>query len=261
MTQTEALFLGVLQGITEFLPVSSSGHLVLAEHFLGVSGGGLAFDVFLHLGTLLAVLIYFRKDWLEMITFWRAPIWYRRLLIFLFLATIPGAIMGLFLEGMVEAHFRNPLRVAFLLAFMSFPLLLAEILSKKRKDLTQMELLQAVFIGCAQGLAIFPGTSRSGITMAAALLLGFTREAAARFSFMLSAPIIAGAGLYETIKLFKTGEAILPAYWTGFLASFASGFLVIAWLLYFLRRHTFYPFVIYRLVLAGVIIWLAKWLS
>ncbi len=260
MTHTEALALGILQGATEFLPVSSSGHLVLAEHFGQVQGAGLAFDVFLHLGTLLAVLIYFRKDWWAMFTFWRAEKTYQRLLFYLLLATVPGALVGFLGEDLVARHFRDPLRVAYLLILMSFPLLLAELWSPKNKELKEIKLFQALLIGCAQALAIFPGTSRSGITMATGLLLGFRREAAARFSFLLSAPIIAGAGAYESLKLVQNGEPLLPVYWTGFLAAFGAGFLVIAWLLHFLRRHTFYPFIIYRILLAGVIIGL-KWLG
>ncbi len=252
MTHSEALFLGILQGITEFLPVSSSGHLVLAEKFLRVEGGGLAFDVFLHLGTLLAILIYFWRDWKEMFSL-KDP-HYRKFLGYLILATIPGALMGVLLEDLVASHFRTTARVAFQLAAMSLPLLLAELLSPKKKELREINLWQSLLIGCAQGLAIFPGTSRSGITMSAGLLLGFKREAAARFSFLLSAPIIAGAGLYEGIKVFKAGVSLSPAYFTGFIAAFVSGFLVIAWLLNFLRRHTFYPFVAYRLLLA-LLVW------
>ena len=253
MTHAQALLLGVMQGVTEFLPVSSSGHLVLLEHFFGVSEGGLTFDVFLHLGTLLAVLIYFYRDWWAMFTSWHSP-WHRKLLGFLILATIPGALCGLFFEEVVATHFREPTRVALLLAVMSLPLLLAELFSRKEKGLEKMRLFEALLVGLAQGLAVFPGTSRSGITMATGLLLGFSREAAARFSFLLSAPIILGAGAYEALKLVEEGGRIIPPYFTGFLAAFVSGLLVIAWFLRFLRRHSFYPFVAYRLVLAGLIL-------
>ena len=252
MTHLEALFLGVLQGITEFLPISSSGHLVLAEKYLAIEGGGLAFDVFLHLGTLLAVLIYFWKDWQKMILV-RADSWHRKFLLYLFLATLPGALAGFFLEDIIANHFRSPERVAFQLAIMSLPLLGAEVFSPKKYDLEKMNLLKALIVGSAQGLAIFPGTSRSGITMATGLLLGFKREAAAKFSFLLSAPIIAGAGFYEAFKILKEDVALSFPYFTGFLAAFISGLFVIAWLLRFLRTHTFYPFVIYRLFLAFLI--------
>ncbi len=250
MTNFEAIVLGLLQGATEFLPISSSGHLILAERFFGIEAT-LSFDVFLHLGTLLAVLLYFRTDWWRMVRL-RDPL-DRRLLFFLVLATIPGALAGFFLESMVESHFREPGRVAFMLAFMSLPLVLAEVLGSRKHLLPSLKLPQALAIGCAQALAVIPGTSRSGITMATGLLVGLTREEAARFSFLLSAPIIAGAGLYETLKLFKHGETLILPYFSGFLAAFISGYLVIAWLLHFLRKHTFYPFVVYRLILAGVV--------
>ncbi|NPA49487.1 MAG: undecaprenyl-diphosphatase UppP [Thermodesulfobacteria bacterium] len=249
MTHFEALFLGVLQGVTEFLPISSSGHLVLAEKFFAIEGGGLAFDVFLHLGTLLAVLIYFWRDWQKMLLPQTDP-QHRKLLFYLIVATIPGALAGFFLEDLVANHFRTPHRVAFQLAIMSLPLLVAEIFSRKDRTLAEINLPQALLIGTAQGLAVLPGTSRSGITMATGLLLGFKREAAARFSFLLSAPIIAGAGCYEALKVLKEGASLSLPYLTGFLAAFVSGFFVIAWLLRFLRTHTFYPFVVYRLLLA-----------
>ncbi len=252
MTHREAFLLGVLQGITEFLPISSSGHLVLAEKLFQIEGGGLTFDVFLHLGTLLAVLIYFWRDWQRMLHPGQGP-WHRKLLFYLILATIPGALAGFLLEDLVTTHFRTPERVAFQLAIMSLPLVLAEILSRKDRTLEEMKLSQAFLIGCAQGLAVIPGTSRSGITMATGLLLGFNREAAARFSFLLSAPIIAGAGCYEALEAFKSGNTLDLPFITGFLAAFGSGFLVIAWLLRFLRTHSFYPFVIYRLLLAAIV--------
>ncbi|NPB09032.1 MAG: undecaprenyl-diphosphatase UppP [Thermodesulfobacteria bacterium] len=250
MTHIQAVFLGILQGVTEFLPISSSGHLVLAERFFRIEAD-LSFDVFLHLGTLLAVLIYFRHDWWRMLQARTKED--RRLLFFLIVATVPGALAGFFLESAVESYFREPQRVALMLAVMSFPLLLAEILKRGRYDISALRLPQALTIGCAQGLAVIPGTSRSGITMATGLLLGLTRAEAARFSFLLSAPIIAGAGAYEGLKLLQEGGSWSGPYLSGFLGAFVSGYLVIAWLLHFLRRHTFYPFVFYRLFLAGVV--------
>ncbi len=260
MTYLEALSLGILQGITEFLPISSSGHLILAEYFLGVKGGGLTFDVFLHLGTLLAVIFYFWADWWEILRglYLGKDIWARRLFIFLIAGTIPGALAGIFLEDPVKTIFREPIHVAMMLALMSLPLVLAEILSRHAKSLKELRLSQAIFIGIAQALAIIPGTSRSGITMSAGLFTGLRREEAARFSFLLSAPIIAGAGIFETFKLYQNGFTITLVYWVGLLASLVSGLLVIAWLLHFLKKHTFYPFVIYRLLLAAIIYALVK---
>jgi undecaprenyl-diphosphatase len=260
MTHLEALILGVFQGVTEFLPISSSGHLILAEHFGGVKGGGLTFDVFLHLGTLFAVLVYFWRDWWRLASgsvSGRDP-FSRRLLVFLLVGTIPGALSGVLLENYVETVFRDPLRVAFMLALMSLPLVLAEKLAKHTRVLESLRLPEALFIGVAQALAVIPGTSRSGITMSAGLLVGLSREEAARFSFLLSAPIIAGAGAFEMLKLFKQGMALSGVYFTGFFGALVSGLLVIAWLLRFLRKHTFYPFVVYRLALAAVIYALVK---
>ncbi len=260
MTFLEALSLGILQGITEFLPISSSGHLILAEHFLHVKGGGLAFDVFLHLGTLLAVILYFWTDWWNIISgsYSKKNLWARRLLIFLIIGTIPGALAGIFLEDYVKTTFREPIHVALMLALMSLPLLFAEVLPKHTKILKEIRLPHVIFIGLAQALAIIPGTSRSGITMSAGLFTGLTREEAARFSFLLSAPIIAGAGLFECLKLYQQGSPIGLAYLVGFLASLISGLLVINWLLHFLKKHTFYPFIIYRFLLALLIYALVK---
>jgi len=255
MTYTDAILLGVLQGITEFLPISSSGHLILAEKFFQVKGQSLTFDVFLHLGTLLAVLLYFWRDWLRIISFGRAPGQNPKLLFYLIFATIPGALAGVMLEDLVATVFRSPLRVAIMLMIMSIPMVVAEIFARKEKSIDELTLPKALAIGCAQAIAVIPGTSRSGITMSAGLLVGLKREEAARFSFLLSAPIIAGAGLFESLKVLKAGEGFSLVYLCGFVASFVSGILVIAWLLRFLRNHTFYPFVAYRILLAALIFW------
>ncbi len=255
MTHLQALALGIFQGITEFLPISSSGHLILVEHFGHIQGGGLAFDVFLHLGTLLAVLVYFWRDWWRLCYegLWKGDPQARRLLAFLILGTIPGALAGVLLADAVETVFRDPLRVAFMLALMSMPLLLAEWWARHRRTIETLKLGEALFIGVAQALAIIPGTSRSGITMSAGLFVGLRRDEAARFSFLLSAPIIAGAGLFEVLKLLHEGVSLTGVYFTGFGGALVSGLLVIAWLLRFLKNHTFYPFVVYRLILAGAI--------
>ncbi len=259
MTHLQALALGVLQGVTEFLPISSSGHLVLAEYFLGVKGGGLVFDVFLHLGTLLAVLLYFWQDWWHIFSgSLKKDSSARRLLFFLIVGTIPGALAGVILEKDVETIFRDPIRVATMLALMSLPLLLAELLAKHTKTIRDLRLPHALFVGLAQALAVIPGTSRSGITMSAGLFTGLTREEAARFSFLLSAPIIAGAGVFEGLKIFRAGVPLDTVYLVGFLASLVSGLLVIAWLLRFLKKHTFYLFIGYRILLAALIYALVK---
>lgn len=258
MTGADAVFLGVLQGATEFLPVSSSGHLILAEYFLGLTDTSLAFDVTLHLGTLLAVLSYFWKDWFGMATAFlpgrHGSHDDRRLLFFLVAGTVPGAVAGYLLEGIASTVFRSPWIVVMTLSGVALLLWLAERLASQELDFSSINLKNAVLIGISQALAIVPGTSRSGITITTGLFLGFNRRAAARFSFLLSAPIIAGAGLYEGLKLWKTGFTCLgPYYLWGFLASLVSGYAVIAFLMRYLVRHTFYPFVYYRLALAAIV--------
>ncbi|OPL13454.1 MAG: hypothetical protein AVO38_13430 [delta proteobacterium ML8_D] len=258
MITAEAISLGILQGITEFLPVSSSGHLVLAEYFLGLRDTPIAFDVTLHLGTLISVLSYFWRDWLNMAkslvpgrTSRKGD---RRLLCLVLLGTVPGAFMGYFLEGAASTVFRSPWVVVSTLSGIALLLWSAERLASHERDFKKFSWKDAICVGTAQALAIVPGVSRSGITMTTTLFLGFERMAAARFSFLLSAPIIAGAGLYEGLKLWKDGFGTLGAdFLWGFVAACISGYLVIAFLMRYLAKHTFYPFVYYRLILAFIV--------
>lgn len=257
MNVFDAVFLGILQGITEFLPVSSSGHLVLAEYFLGLKGTSLAFDVTLHLGTLLAVLAFFYRDWTGMLMSLMPgnhACRDRKLLLYLIAGTVPGAAAGFLLEHAVSTYLRSPWVVVCTLAGVAVLLGLAESMARLEKALLSIRLPDAILIGISQAMAIVPGVSRSGITMTCGLLRGFSREAAARFSFLLSAPIIAGAGLYEGLKLLKYGGADISLnFLWGFIASAVSGYLVIAFLMNYLKTHTFYPFVIYRLLVAAVV--------
>ena len=258
MTTTEAIFLGILQGVTEFLPVSSSGHLVLAEYFLGLKDTPIAFDVTLHLGTLISVLSYFWQDWLGMAkslvpgkTSRKGD---RRLLFLVLLGTVPGVFLGYLLEGAASTVFRSPWVVVSTLSGVALLLWLAERLASHQRSFKNFGWKDAISVGTAQALAIVPGVSRSGITMTMALFLGFERRAAARFSFLLSAPIIAGAGLYEGLKLWQDGFGTLGMdFLCGFIAAGISGYLVIAFLMRYLARHTFYPFVYYRLILALIV--------
>jgi undecaprenyl-diphosphatase len=255
-----AIFLGFVQGITEFLPISSSGHLALLEHYLKVEGGGLSFDILLHMGSLVALLYYFRKDWWNMAKSVVQPSPYtrleRRLFICLVCATIPGAVAGVLLQHAAETIFRQPWRIALLLGALGILLILAERLARHLRPLTNLNLGDALLIGLSQALAIMPGVSRSGITMTTGLFLGFTRESAARFSFLLATPIIAGAGLYDLLKWLKHPPNQLT--WAvgilGFLSALVFSYLAIHFLLRYLRRHTFYPFAIYRLLLAALIL-------
>lgn len=256
---SQAVFLGLIQGATEFLPVSSSGHLVLAEYFMDVTGGGLAFDVFLHMGTLLAVIIYFFRQWWRLFCSIFSPGWKNpdfRLLVALVLATIPGGLAGLLLEGWVANTLRSPWVVVFTLTGVAVILFLADRNLKGERTIEGLGLKGAILIGVAQALAVVPGVSRSGITMSMGLLIGLNREDSARFSFLLSCPIILGAGVFESIKIFgsSSGPLVSGPMVAGFLASFVSGILVISFLLNFLQKHTFLPFVIYRVALAAIVV-------
>jgi undecaprenyl-diphosphatase len=255
-----AVFLGVVQGLTEFLPISSSGHLALLEHYLKVEAGGLSFDILLHVGTLTALVAYFGRDWLDMGRSLVRPSpqnqGARYLFFYLVVATIPGGLAGLLLEKKAETIFRGPLRIALLLGSVGLLLLVAEKVARHHRDFSRFTIFDAILIGLSQGLAVMPGVSRSGITMTCALFLGFTREASARFSFLLATPIIAGAGLHHLPKWFKNSpqDLSLTAAALGFLAAVISSYLTIKYLLRFLQRHTFKPFAYYRLALAALII-------
>jgi undecaprenyl-diphosphatase len=252
VTWFAALILGIVQGITEFLPISSSAHLALAHQFFGWNlkdTSNLTFDVALHFGTLVAILIYFFRDWVGM--FARRD----RMLWLVLAASVPGAIAGALLEDAAESTFRGPLQMALLLAGMGLVMAAAERFGKKTQELGQMRSGEALLIGLAQALAIMPGVSRSGITMTTGLAFGLTREAAARFSFLLATPIMLGATLYQCRHLVGQSQTVTWApLLIGVIASGLTGFAAIAFLLRFLRQHTFYAFVAYRLVLAVVIV-------
>jgi undecaprenyl-diphosphatase len=260
MHSLTAIFLGVVQGITEFLPISSSGHLALLEHYLLVAGGGLSFDILLHLGSLAALVAYFARDWLDMGRALLRPSpqnqGQRYLFLYLVVATIPGGLAGLLLEHKAETVFREPIHIALLIGSVGLLLLVGEKVARHHRGFSRFTIFDAVLIGLSQGLAIMPGVSRSGITMTCALFLGFTREASARFSFLMATPIIAGAGLHHLPKWFKTppNDLSITAATLGFLAALVSSYLTIKYLLRFLQSHTFKPFAYYRLVLAALVI-------
>ncbi len=255
-----AIFLGIVQGLSEFLPISSSAHLALLEHYLHVAGGGLSFDIILHVGTLVALLAYFWRDWVTMVQAMLHPTPYnrldRRLFICLVAATIPGGLAGLLFEHQAATYFREPWHIALLMGGLGIALILGEKLAKHQRPLSNLNLGDALLIGLSQALAVMPGVSRSGITMTCALFLAFNRESAARFSFLLATPIIAGAGLAHIPKWLKIppeGLTAVPAI-LGLLASIVSSYLVIRFLLRFLQRHTFYPFAYYRLIVASLVL-------
>ncbi len=258
MTGIEAIFLGIIQGATEFLPVSSSGHLILAEYFMRLKSASIAFDVTLHMGTLISVLLYFWHDWAGMagslIPGRQSGKRDRQLLFLLIIGTLPGAILGYLLEEDASTIFRSPWIVVTTLSGFALVLWLAERMARRSRSLEGLGWKDALAIGMAQALAIVPGVSRSGITMTMALFLGFKRRAAAQFSFLLSCPIIAGAGFYEGLKLWHNGLGTLGMnYLWGFIAAALCGYMVIAFLMRYLTRHTFYIFVYYRLIIALIV--------
>ncbi|HUT85464.1 MAG TPA: undecaprenyl-diphosphate phosphatase [Elusimicrobiales bacterium] len=248
-----SIILGILQAITEFLPISSSAHLTILPYFAKWQYQGLGFDVALHFGSLVGVLFYFRKDWIEIIgsAFSKVKKDNSNMLWFLVLATVPGALAGLFLEGYAETIFRNPRLIATTLIAFALILYAADKKSAKNEN-AKFDLKSALLIGLFQAMAIVPGVSRSGITITVALILGFTRNKSAKISFLLSTPIILGAVLFE-FKNF-TPSQINPALIIGFLASAVTSWLAIKFLLNFVKKHPFNIFVIYRIILGICIV-------
>ncbi len=269
-TSVQALFLGILQGLTEFLPISSSAHLILAPWFFGWQNSlvdSLTFDVALHAGTLVAILWYFWKDWVDLtrgflsiVTRRRVDNFQEKLIIYLILSTIPAGIAGFFLQDIIESSFRNPGLIVFPLTVVSFLMIYAEKRAQRAHPLDKITLKDSLIIGFAQALALLPGVSRSGITITAGLLRGYQREAATRFSFLLSTPAIAGAAFLQLRHLFYPGMATdWPFFAIGFVSSGIAGYLSIAFLMRYLRQHTLNIFAGYRLILAGVIIFWLFW--
>jgi len=254
MTLLRAIILGILQGATEFIPVSSSGHLVLVPWLLGWPDPGLTFDTVLHLGTLLAVLAYFWRDWWRLITAWLRGLvrWQwddpdARLAWLLVLGTIPAAVLGFFLESFFESLFGQPAWVAFFLLVTAALLAASEWLGRRRLKIEDLRWPDALLIGLGQALAIAPGISRSGATMAAGLGRGLERPAAARFSFLLATPVILGAGIFQLLDLLALPDpmAQASALLVGFVAAAVSGYLCIWGLLRYLQRGRLYPFAVY----------------
>lgn len=261
MTLLQTIVLAIVQGVTEFLPISSTAHLVLLPWFAGWQDPGLTFNVALHAGTLLSVLAYFARTWWGMLRGLlggggRAAGGSRLLGLILF-ATVPGALAGYFLESYAGSVFRSPVLIAGALIAVSLLLWVAD---RRRTLVRQVEgvgLADALIIGLAQAVAIIPGTSRAGITIAAGLFCNLTREAAARFSFMLATPIIAGAAAKKGLELWQQGFPAGTAtadFALGVLVSAVVGYAAIAFLLRYLRTQTLKIFIAYRLALGGIIL-------
>ena len=264
----QALVMGLTQGLTEFLPISSSGHLILVPWLFGWKDPfiiSLAFSVMLHMGTLLALLVYFWRDWCRLIPAGLATIRDRsfksdkdrKMAWLIVVATIPAVLAGPIFTDTIESWVREPARVALMLCVGAAILWLADRWGSKAREMDSLTLGGAFAIGVAQVLALIPGISRSGISIAAGLFQGLTREAAARFSFLMATPVVAGAGLWEARKLLThdastpNPEAKLVAI--GFITAAISGLLAIRFMLAFLRRQPTTVFVVYRVVAAVVV--------
>ncbi|MDP9206370.1 MAG: undecaprenyl-diphosphatase UppP [Gemmatimonadota bacterium] len=255
MTPLQAIALGVIQGLSEFLPISSSAHLTLAPWLLGWEDPGLGFDVALHLGTLIAVLWYFRVEWASLVkaafgivTTGRVETPEKRRVIYLIVATIPGAIGGYLLQSRAESAFRDPQLIATALIVMGIVLWLVDKLVDQRRVLGEMRWIDALLVGLSQVIALIPGVSRSGSTISTARGLRFDRESAAEFSFLMSMPIIAAAVIMEGPKALQEG-GLTNELMSGVVASAISGWLAISILMRFVSRHSYGIFAFYRVLL------------
>ena len=261
MTIIQSVIMGLVQGLGEFLPISSSAHLILLPWLFHWQDPGLTFDVALHAGTLLALMIYFWKDWWRLIGKGFTDIRCRegKLFWYLIAASVPGAIGGLLLEKWAETVFRNPVLIAVMLIGMGIVLYWADRKSIKQQDFEHITLGTSLMIGLSQVLAIIPGVSRSGVTITAGLGMGLTREGATRFSFLLSTPIIFGAALLKLPQLVANPAAITGNFVLAVLVSCVSGFASIGFLLRYVRAKSFMPFVGYRFVLGALVLFVALW--
>src|SRR5215471_12230999 len=257
MPLIQAIILALVQALTEFLPVSSTAHLTLFPWLLGWRDPGLTFDVALHAGTLFAVLLYFWRMWVAMIFAaaglggpGQAASENGRLFWYLVIGTVPAGLAGFKFERAAEETLRQPLIIGAALVLVALFMWAAEWLSRRDESLNQVTLLDSILVGISQAVAVIPGISRSGITMSTGLLRGMTRETAARFSFLLSTPIIAGAAMKKGLEIRHEGlppDMRLP-FVVGIVVSGLVGYAVIAWLIRYLERRTFEPFIVYRIV-------------
>lgn len=256
MTIIQAIILGLVQGIAEFVPISSSAHLILVPWFLNWPESGLAFDLALHLGTLAAITLYFWRDLIDLAREGltkgtKTPT--GRLAWGIVLGTLPGAAFGFLMKDIVETIFRtNLFQIAILLALMGVVLYLVDRFGTKARTMKDLRLMDVVWVGIGQAFAVIPGVSRSGATITTALLLGLNRETAAKVSFLLAWPITLGAGLYA-VKDMAVAD-LTTAFWVGVVISAISGYAVIALLLDYLRRGTFLVFAGYRVAVAALTI-------
>lgn len=267
MTILQSIVLGIIQGLTEFLPVSSTAHLRVVPALLGWPDSGAAFTAVIQLGTLLAVIFFFLRDLLDMVTALFDPTRRRgpdgRMVLYLVVGTVPIGIAGVLFKHAVEGPLRTLTVIATSLIVVGLVMALVERLARHERALDSLSLRDALIIGLGQALALVPGVSRSGITLAAAMAIGFRRDAAARFSFLLSIPAVAAAAVFELPTLLHNRDVGMSALLAGLTAAAVSGYLCIRWLLRFLRTRTTYSFVIYRVALGVslLVAVLAGWLA
>ncbi|MGV6808091.1 MAG: undecaprenyl-diphosphate phosphatase [bacterium] len=260
MDLVELIFLALIQGLTEFLPISSSAHLILPSQLLGWEDQGLAFDVAVHVGSLCAVLFYFRRDIAQLASGWFGslapsgePSHESRLVWAIGFATIPAGLAGLAFDSAIETHMRSTLVISVTTILFAILLAFADRRGTKTRSLTDITLKLALIVGVAQALALIPGTSRSGITITAALLLGFDRESAARFSFLLSIPVIVLSGGYKAWQLLGSPVDQWTTLMLGALISGVAAFVCIHLFITWINRIGMMPFVWYRLALGAVL--------
>ena len=263
MTLIQIIVLALIQGLTEFLPVSSSAHLILGSKVFGWPDQGLVFDVATHLGTLFAVLVYFRHDLIEMTKAWLGPVQndadrrHRAMVVYLAIASVPALLIGFLAHDLVEFYLRDLRIIAWTTIGFGLVLWLADAIGPKQRSIEEINLKSALIIGLAQAFALIPGASRSGVTITAGRFLGFSPDAAARFSFLLAIPVVAAAGGYGMLRV-ATGDANID--WAQFLLALVfaalAGWVCIAAFLALLKRVGLMPFVIYRLLLGAMLLWM-----
>lgn len=244
-----AFIAGLIQGITEFLPISSSGHLLIYNQLFGRLQDSLAFDAVLHLATGLALVVYFRKEWVKMLKNWKKE----KLLLYIIIGSIPAGFAGLLFEGFIKSYFREVWVVIFMLVVVGAVMFYADKIWKSDSKLNEITTMQAFIIGMFQTLAFIPGTSRAGITILAGMAQGLSRKEAATLAFLLGTPITLAAGVFKLPDLVKT-DANFGGIFIAFITAFVSGLVVINWLLKFLREKSLAPFAVYRIFLAFILV-------
>ncbi|MGI9666416.1 MAG: undecaprenyl-diphosphate phosphatase [Acidimicrobiia bacterium] len=245
----DAIFWGIIQGLTEFLPISSSGHLVLIPALLGREGPDLATSAMLHLGTLGAVIVFYRSDLAEMAKFDRPA---RRLITILAIGTIPAAALGLALEDKIEELVADPVAVAVMMIITGLILLSTTMLRLGDRTIRDVGVVDSIIIGISQAFALIPGVSRSGMTMSSGLARGMERRESARFAFLLGIPVIAGAGLLQIVDVIAAGESIPAEVWVGMVAAGLSGYAAISLLIRLLGRTGLAPYGIYCVAFGAI---------